>query len=174
MSKHVSIKGVHSLASGRFAWNIRWLIFKLILVIDWCGISCETAIKWLSLDLNYHKSALGQVMAWRRQATSHYLSQCWPRAMSPYGVNCPQWVEQPCSHIFCPYTHFFHRKWHIIHLPKSYKFSECVTLAFVSRQIGKLLLGWVGERASVRIYMYRPPLLKTSAVTMNQKWATMG
>ena len=30
-------------------------------------------------------------MAWCRQATSHYLSQCWPR--SPYGVTKPQWVE---------------------------------------------------------------------------------
>ena len=25
-------------------------------------------------------------MTWCRQATSHYLSQCWPRSMSPYGV----------------------------------------------------------------------------------------
>ena len=27
------------------------------------------------------------------QATSHYLSQCWPRSMSPYGVTRPQWVN---------------------------------------------------------------------------------
>ena len=26
------------------------------------------------------ESTLGQVMAWCRQATSHYLSQCWPRS----------------------------------------------------------------------------------------------
>ena len=26
-------------------------------------------------------------MAWCRQATSHYLSQCWPRSMSSYGHN---------------------------------------------------------------------------------------
>ena len=40
-----------------------------------------------------HKSTLGQVMAWCRQATSHYLSQCWPRFMSPNGVSKPQWVN---------------------------------------------------------------------------------
>ena len=32
-------------------------------------------------------------MAWCRQATSHYLSQCCPRSMSPYGVIRPQWVK---------------------------------------------------------------------------------
>ena len=32
-------------------------------------------------------------MAWCRQATSHYLSQCWPRSMSPYGVIRPKWVN---------------------------------------------------------------------------------
>ena len=39
------------------------------------------------------KSTLVQVMAWCRQATSHYLSQCWPRTMSPYGITWPQWVN---------------------------------------------------------------------------------
>ena len=27
------------------------------------------------------------------QAISHYLSQCWPRYLSPYGVTRPQWVK---------------------------------------------------------------------------------
>ena len=31
--------------------------------------------------------------AWCHQATSHYLSKCWPRSMSPYGVTRPQWVK---------------------------------------------------------------------------------
>ena len=35
-------------------------------------------------------------MAWCRQATSHYLSQCWPSSMSPYGVTRPQWVKGSC------------------------------------------------------------------------------
>ena len=29
------------------------------------------------------ESTLVQVMAWCRQATSHYLNQCWPRSMTP-------------------------------------------------------------------------------------------
>ena len=33
----------------------------------------------------WYKSTLVQVMAWCRQATSHYLSQCWPTNMSPCG-----------------------------------------------------------------------------------------
>ena len=39
------------------------------------------------------KSTLVQVMAWCRQATSHYLSQCWLRFMSPYDATRPQWVK---------------------------------------------------------------------------------
>ena len=30
------------------------------------------------------------------QATSHYLSQCWPSSLSPCGVTRPQWVK-PCD-----------------------------------------------------------------------------
>ena len=36
-----------------------------------------------------NQSTLVQVMAWCR----HYLSQCWPRSMSPNGVTRPQWVK---------------------------------------------------------------------------------
>ena len=39
------------------------------------------------------KWTLVQVMAWCRQATNHYLSQCWPISMLPYGVIRPQWVN---------------------------------------------------------------------------------
>ena len=34
-------------------------------------------------DVDDLKSTLIQVMAWCHQATSHYLSQCWPRSMPP-------------------------------------------------------------------------------------------
>ena len=36
---------------------------------------------------------LVQVMAWCRQAASHYLSQCSPRSLSSYGVTRPQCVK---------------------------------------------------------------------------------
>ena len=67
------------------------------------GISYEIALRWMPLDLTDGKSTLVQVMAWCRQATSHYLSQCWPRSMSPNGVTRPQWVKPQqnanCTHI---------------------------------------------------------------------------
>ena len=57
-------------------------------MIDTC---CEMALRRMSLELTDHKSTLVQVMAWCRQATSHYLSQCWPSFLSPYGVTRPWW-----------------------------------------------------------------------------------
>ena len=59
---------------------------------DGWGISCKIApdgCHWTLLMM----STLVQVMAWSRQATSHYLTQCWPRFMLPYGVTRPQWVN---------------------------------------------------------------------------------
>ena len=60
---------------------------------DGWGISCKIALKWMPLDLIDDKSTLVQVMAWCRQATSHYLSQCWLSSLLPYGVARPQWVN---------------------------------------------------------------------------------
>ena len=71
----------------------RFVIFNVILEVDGQGISYEIILRWMSQDLSDDKSTLIQAMAWCRQATSHYLSQCWPRSMSPYGVTRPQWVN---------------------------------------------------------------------------------
>ena len=38
----------------------------------------------MSLDFTDDQSTLVQVIAWCHQATSHYLSQCWPRSLSLY------------------------------------------------------------------------------------------
>ena len=73
--------GINSLAPGNLN-EILDIIFKQILVIDGCRISCEIALIWLSLDFTDDQKTLVQVMAWCRQATSHYLSQCWPRSLS--------------------------------------------------------------------------------------------
>ena len=100
----------NSLAPSRFWLNFRWVIFKQILVIDGWGISYEIALRWMPLDLTDDKSTLVQVMAWCRQATSHYLNQCWPRSLWPYGVTRPQWVNIPgCgfSHHSFVVTHWF-------------------------------------------------------------------
>ena len=84
---------VNSLAPGRFQFNFRQVIFKLILVNGGWGISYEIALRWMPLDFADDKSTLVQVMTWCLQATSHYLSQCWPRSLLPYGVIRPQWVD---------------------------------------------------------------------------------
>ena len=68
-------------------------MFKLILVIDVCGISSEIARRWMLLDPTDDNSALVQGMAWGRQATSHYLSQLRPCFMPSYGVTMSQWVK---------------------------------------------------------------------------------
>ena len=63
-------------------------------MIDGWGISCEIDLIWMSIDFTDDQSILVQVMAWCHQATSHYLSQCWPRSLSPYGVTRPQRVKK--------------------------------------------------------------------------------
>ena len=67
------------------------------------GISYEIALRWMPLNLSDEKSTLVQVMAWCRQATSHYLNQCWPRSPTPYGVIRPQWVN--IIHNHCLHLH---------------------------------------------------------------------
>ena len=81
---------VNSLAPGKFEWNFIYVIFKQILLIDGCGISCEIALIWMPMDFTDDQSTLAQVMAW----CHHYLSQCWPRSLSPYGVTKPPWVKK--------------------------------------------------------------------------------
>ena len=57
------------------------------------GISLEIAHRCLSQDFTDDKSTLVQVMVWCHQATNHYLSQCCPRSLSPYGITRLQWVN---------------------------------------------------------------------------------
>ena len=76
-------------------WNSRYV---LIAVIDGWGISCEITLRLMPLDLTDDTSTLDHVMAWCRQTSSPYLSQCWPRSISSYSVTRPQCVE--LSHVF--------------------------------------------------------------------------
>ena len=80
----------NSLWPGRW-WYFRWVLFKPITVIDGCDTCCEIALRRMSLNFTDDKSTLVQVMAWCRQATSHYPSQCWPSFLSPYGIT-PFWT----------------------------------------------------------------------------------
>ena len=67
------------------------LCYKLIL-----HSSCEVGLRYRrksTTEPHDDKSTLVQVMAWCHQAVSHYLCQCWPRFVVPYGVTRPQWVN---------------------------------------------------------------------------------
>ena len=83
---------VNSLAPGRFGCDFKNLIFNLVLLIGILRSLYENALRWMPQNIT-DKSTLVQVMAWCCQAASYYLSQCWPRSMSPYGVIRPQWVN---------------------------------------------------------------------------------
>ena len=95
-SIHASARGqwVNSLAPGRRARNFKIIIFKLIPWTDISGAACKIVVRWIPQNSIDDKSTLVQVMAWCRQATSHYLSQRWARSMLPYGITRPRWVKQ--------------------------------------------------------------------------------
>ena len=84
----------NSLIPGRPRCHFKTAIFNLLLLSGIFTSSKDNALRWVPWDLADDRSTLVQVMAWCRQATSHYLSQCWPRSMSPYDVTRPQWLHQ--------------------------------------------------------------------------------
>ena len=49
--------------------------------------------RWIPKNCIDDKSTLVQAMAWCLQVTSHYLNQCWPISILPYGVTRPQLVN---------------------------------------------------------------------------------
>ena len=67
--------------------------------------SCEIALRWMPQNTFDDKSMLVQVMAWCRQATGHYLNQCWWRSSTPYMIVRPQWVQ------LCSWPHFHIKQW---------------------------------------------------------------
>ena len=69
---------VNSFTPGKCGFHLKLAIFKLISRRDIFGISCEIVLRQMPQNLTNEKSTLVQVMAWCREATSHYLSQCLP------------------------------------------------------------------------------------------------
>ena len=67
--------------------------FKHNFWADILSIQVNIFLVWMWDDLIDGKSTLGQLMAWYRQATSHYLNQCWPRSLLVYDITRPQWVS---------------------------------------------------------------------------------
>ena len=63
-----------SYRGNAFTWN------KIDVI--WSKLTPESAPK----VLNANKSTLDRVMAWRHQAPSHYMIQCWPTSIMSYCV----------------------------------------------------------------------------------------
>ena len=85
---HWSLRDLDAILILQFSISCYWLVSSYHLRI----------MPWMPRDLTDDKSTLVQVMALCRQATSHYLNQCWSSSMSPYGVTRPQWVKRFMSH----------------------------------------------------------------------------
>ena len=86
---------LYSLLPGRSGCNFKNAIFNLALL---AGIfrSCDNACGWMLWDFDVDKLTLVKVMAWCCdccQAPSHYLNQCCPRSILPYGVTMAEWVK---------------------------------------------------------------------------------
>ena len=85
---------LNSMTLRRCGNNSKSIISDNMPRIKFMNNSCESAPMWMPHNTFADKSALDEVMVWYRQATSHYLSQCWRRSVSPYGVTRSQWVEE--------------------------------------------------------------------------------
>ena len=81
---------INSLVCGRSRHGFK----KCIILSYWVNFCYDNALRWMPQDFTDCKSALVQVMAWCCQATSHYLSQCWPSSVSLYCITRPQWVNR--------------------------------------------------------------------------------
>ena len=85
---------VNWFSHGRCGCDFKSVIFKVILWMDILSTSCHMVVRLMPKErLIDDKSTLVQVMVWCHQATSHYLSQCWARTLSPHGVTRPQCVN---------------------------------------------------------------------------------
>ena len=58
-------------------------------------------VRWILLDNTDDKLTMVQIMAWCHQAASHYLTQCWPLSMFPYGFTRPQCVKKTFAVYLC-------------------------------------------------------------------------
>ena len=82
----------NSLFHRKCVSNFKNVGYERMFRIKFIGISYEIALSWTSQHSFENKPTLVNVMTWWHQATSHYLSQCWPRSMSSMASR-PQWVN---------------------------------------------------------------------------------
>ena len=110
---------------------------------DWWSFFFQCIFMW-NYTVKYANNLeliLVQVMAWSCQATSHYLSQCWPRSLSPYGITRRNELtyrpEPNCYHFVDTFSNAF-LEWKLIQfslkcVPKSVLDSESALVLVVER-----------------------------------------
>ena len=88
-----------TLATGWCGNNLTSVISgHMMLQIKFMSPSCEIALRWTAQQTFDDKSTLVQVMAWCRQATTHYLTQYyWHRSRSPCGITRPLFLINPLA-----------------------------------------------------------------------------
>ena len=90
-------QNAHYLALDRLQWASNNLQLSCPIQLQSIDFSEDQEWELIPAIHQANKSTLAQVMAWCRQATSHYLNQCWPRSLPPYGVTRPQRVKSSFS-----------------------------------------------------------------------------
>ena len=76
-SQHEHIIRLNTLRSRQNGRHFPDDIFKCIFLNENVWISLQISLKFVPKGPINSNPALVQIMAWRRQATSHYLNQCW-------------------------------------------------------------------------------------------------
>ena len=85
---------------------------------------------WIPQNLTNENSTSAQVMNCWRQATRHYLSQCWSRFMSPYVVTWP-------IAAFKKITNMINRKWFLL-LRNRYRYKrKCIWTKWHAHVFGR-------------------------------------
>ena len=103
---------------GRNKWNTgltQWCELNFSVqfckIIHWHILHCPVrSFRWMLLALvDFKSTLLAWVVVWSSQATSHYLSECWPSSVAPYGITMGQWVYWTVDHWNS--THGQHINW---------------------------------------------------------------
>ena len=73
---------INSLAPRRYGSSFKSIIFKVIKWNNSYGTCCEISFRRMPQNRTNENLILVQVMGCCRQATTHYLNQCWPTSLS--------------------------------------------------------------------------------------------
>ena len=121
-----------------------------------------------------------QVIACWRQATNHYLNQCWSRSMSPYGVTRSQWVRIVIDLVYiglCKYTSFLYKHdkcklcWlAVFHIFYLYIIDLCVKLTTFGRLLLLVILHIPRVVNYISHYPFHVAIAVSHIVLQNQVW----